>query len=97
MRMFAGVALKCEGTIVVCEAGEDEGHVLIGWNSGDIYEQAVVKPVLSLSKERSRDFFAGIPHLYSASPGSGRQESTYEPAPVTVTRSRIPEFRGHYT
>jgi hypothetical protein len=23
------VALKCEGTIVVCEAGEDEGHVLI--------------------------------------------------------------------
>ena len=32
-------------------------------NSGDIYEQAVV--------ERSRDFFAGIPHINSASPGSG--------------------------
>ncbi len=32
--MFAGGALKCEGTIVVCQAGEDEGHVLIaggGW------------------------------------------------------------------
>jgi hypothetical protein len=27
---------------------------------------------------RARDFFAGIPHIYSASPGSGRQESTYE-------------------
>ena len=36
---------------------------------------------------RSRDFFAGIPHLYSASPGSGCQESSYGPAPVTITRS----------
>ena len=53
--------------------------------SGDIYEQAVVKPVpsqgsgqaLSLSKGRSRDCFAGIPPIDSASPGSGRQESTY--------------------
>jgi hypothetical protein len=39
-------------------------------NSGDLYEQAVVKPVLSLSKGRPRDFFAGILHIYSASPGS---------------------------
>jgi hypothetical protein len=36
---------------------------------------------------RSQDFFAGIPHIYSASPGSGRQKSTYEPAPVTIMRS----------
>ncbi len=36
---------------------------------------------------RSRDFFAGIPHIYSASPGSGRQESSYGPAPVILTRS----------
>jgi hypothetical protein len=26
---------------------------------------------------RSRDFFAGIPHIYSASSGAGRQQSTY--------------------
>ena len=44
--------------------------------SGDIYEQAVVKPVLSLSKGRSRDFFAGVPNIYLASPGSERQEAT---------------------
>jgi hypothetical protein len=36
---------------------------------------------------RSRDFFAGIPPIYSASSGSERQESTYEPAPVILTRS----------
>jgi hypothetical protein len=29
MRVFAGAALKCEGTIVLCEEGEAEGHVLI--------------------------------------------------------------------
>jgi len=40
-------------------------------NSGDLCEQAVVKPVLSLSKGRARDFFAGIPHVDSALPGSG--------------------------
>ncbi len=27
--MFAGVALECEGTIVVCEAGEEESHAVI--------------------------------------------------------------------
>jgi hypothetical protein len=47
-------------------------------------------PGTSMSKplsRRSRDFFAGIPHIYSASSGSERQESTYEPAPVSLTRS----------
>jgi hypothetical protein len=47
--------------------------------SRDIYEQGVVKPVpsrssgqaLSLSKGRSWDFFAGSPHIYSASPLRG--------------------------
>jgi hypothetical protein len=33
-------------------------HSLV--NSADIYERAVVKPALSLSKGRSGDFFAGI-------------------------------------
>jgi len=37
-----------------------------GGNSGDLYEQAVVKPALSLSKGRPRDLFAPIPHIYSA-------------------------------
>jgi hypothetical protein len=41
-----------------------------------------------LLSRRSRDSFAGIPHLYSASSGSERQESTYEPAPVTITEER---------
>jgi hypothetical protein len=37
--------------------------------SGDIYEQAFVKPVLSLSKGRSRDSFPGIPkHLFGTIP-----------------------------
>jgi hypothetical protein len=27
--MFAGVALKCEGTIVVCEVRKEKRHVLI--------------------------------------------------------------------
>jgi hypothetical protein len=35
--------------------------------SGDIYEQVFVKPVLSLPKGRLRDFFTGIPNIYSAS------------------------------
>lgn len=37
-------------------------------------------PGTSMSKplsRRSRDFFAGVPNIYSASPGSGRQEATY--------------------
>jgi hypothetical protein len=49
-------------------------HITAAWyvrgNSGAIYEEAVVKSVashgsrqaLSLSKGRSRDLFAGIPH-----------------------------------
>ena len=36
-----------------------------GWYSGDLYEQGVVKPVLSLSKGRSRDVFARIPTIDS--------------------------------
>jgi hypothetical protein len=58
-------------------APEVDGGFFPNSNSRDIYEQAVVKPVLSLSKERSRDFFAGIPRIYSASPGTGRQASAY--------------------
>ncbi len=49
-------------------------------NLGDVYEQAFVKHVpyrlrsgqaLSLPKGRSRDFFTGIPNIYSASPYFG--------------------------
>jgi hypothetical protein len=50
----------------------------------DISEPAIVRPVpshgsgqaLSLPKGPSRDHLVGIPHIYSASPDSGRQEST---------------------
>ena len=38
-----------------------------GRESGGIYEQGVVKSVLSLSKGRSRDLLAGGPTIYSAS------------------------------
>jgi hypothetical protein len=44
---------------------------------------------------RSRGFFAGIPPIYSASSGSERQESTYEPAPMTamlLARRRLARF-----
>ena len=55
-----GGALTCE-----VQQGRISGDKLL---SGDIYEQALVKPVMSLSKGRSRDFFTGIPNIYSASP-----------------------------
>jgi hypothetical protein len=59
---------------------KNDADALEHGNSGDVYEQAVVKLVpsqgsgqaLSQSKGRSRDFFAGIPHIDSASgPESG--------------------------
>jgi hypothetical protein len=46
--------------------------------SGDVYEQALVKPILSLSKGRSRDFCVGIPHIDAVSPYFFRTQS--EPA-----------------
>jgi hypothetical protein len=79
-RKRGGIRRKCKRTECVRYFLRQRG------NSGDIYEQAIVKPVpshgseqaLSLSRGRSRDFFAGIPHLYSASPGSGRQGNSGE-------------------
>jgi hypothetical protein len=61
--MFSGVALKWEGTIVLCEAGEDEGHVLVGWNSGGVYEPAVVKTLAGFVSRRikgGRSFFGAM-------------------------------------
>jgi len=95
-------AVKHQPAVPCCRKDKDNRQELwardnsiADWGFRGIHEQAVVKPVpshgsgqaLSLSKGRSRDSCAGIPHIYSASPGSGRQESTYEPAPVTLTRS----------
>jgi hypothetical protein len=42
--------------------------------SGGIPGTSMSKPL----SRRSRDFFAGIPNIYSASPGSGCQAATYE-------------------
>lgn len=40
---------------------------------GEVSGTSMSKPL----PRRSRDFFAGVPNLYSASPGSGCQEATY--------------------
>jgi hypothetical protein len=50
-----------------------------GDKSGDIYEQAVVKTLAGFFRGNSTHLF-GVTRL-------GRQESTYEPAPVSITRS----------
>jgi hypothetical protein len=55
----------------------------ICWAASGIPGTSMSKPL----SRRSRDFFAGIPRVYSASPGSGCPQSTYEPAPFTLTRS----------
>jgi hypothetical protein len=46
--------------------------------SGDVYEQAVVKTLAGFFRGNSTHLF-GVTRL-------GRQESTYEPAPVTITK-----------
>ncbi len=53
---------------------------------------------LSPSKGRPWDSFTGVPHIYSASPGAGRWESTPESDPVTLTRMILsvpPELGEH--
>ncbi len=44
------------------------------WEFWGILGTSMSKPL----SRRSRDFFAGVPNIYSASPGSGCQAATYE-------------------
>jgi len=61
--IFVDVPSCSSGASAVASAQHSRAYSR--WSPGDVYEQAVVKTVAG--------FFARMAHLYSASPGSGRQ------------------------